>query len=108
MDIYMSLKKLQQEQAVWGKKNFGEQSGYRMLLGITEEVGELAHAHLKAEQDIRTNEDHFEAKRDAVADIVIYLAGYCNSEGINLEHTVYEVWDKVKLRDWKKNTETGD
>jgi len=104
----MSLKKLQQEQAVWCNKNFGEQPGYRMLLGVQEELGELCHAHLKDEQGIRTNKNHFEAKRDAIADIVIYLAGYCNSEGINLERTIYEVWDKVKQRDWKKNTENGE
>lgn len=103
----MELRKLQQEQKVWGRNNFGDQPGYRMLLGIQEELGELCHAHLKDEQGIRTNENHFEKKRDAVADIVIYLAGYCNSEEIDLQHTVEEVWEQVKQRNWKKNTENG-
>ena len=102
------LKKLQEEQKVWGLNNFGPQPGYRMLLGATEELGELCHAHLKTEQGIRVNENHEEAKVDAVGDIVIYLAGYCNSEGINFEVAVKETWDRVKQRNWTKNKNTGE
>ena len=101
------LKKLQEEQAPWVKKNFGDRPSYWPLLGVVEEVGELCHAHLKNEQGIRVNEDHFENKRDAVADIVIYLADYCQAEGIDLQSTVEEVWNKVKYRDWNKNPATG-
>ena len=69
-----------------------------------EEVGELSHAHLKREQGIRGTEgEHTLAIEDAVADIVIFLADYCNSQGIDLESTVVRVWDTVvKPRDWVK------
>jgi hypothetical protein len=48
------LRKFQQEQKDWSKRNFPTQNTpYRPLLGVMEEVGELSHAHLKAEQGIR-------------------------------------------------------
>ena len=97
------LKNLQEELKPWVKHNFGDRPSWQPLLGIVEELGELAHAHLKHAQEIRTDEQHFENKKDAIADIIIYLADYCTAEGIDLESTVQEVWDKVKKRDWKKN-----
>lgn len=56
----INLLEFQKEQMKWRQKNFGDTygSGYRPLLGIVEEVGELSHAHLKKEQGIRTNENH--------------------------------------------------
>lgn len=101
------LRKLQEEQKVWSDKNFEPQPSYRMLLGAMEELGELSHAHLKAEQGIRTGEDHIAAKKDALGDIVTYLAAYCNSEGIDFESAVQDTWDRVKQRDWKNNPVTG-
>ena len=101
------LKKLQEEQKPWVKHNFGDRPSWQPLLGIVEELGELAHAHLKDAQGIRTKEDHFKNKKDAIADIIIYLADYCNAEGIDLESTVQSVWDVVKKRDWKKNPDNA-
>ena len=101
------LRKLQEEQKKWTKHNFGDRPSWQPLLGAVEELGELAHAHLKSAQGIRVNERHFENKKDAIADIVIYLADYCTAEGIDFEDTVQSVWDEVKKRDWKKNNETG-
>ena len=101
------LKKFQEEQRIWSTKNFGETygSGYRSILGAVEELGELAHAHLKSEQGIRTDEDHTLAKKDAVGDIVIYLADYCWREGLSLEDCISDAWEIVSKRDWsnKKN-----
>jgi len=38
-------------------------------MGLVEEVGELAHAHLKNEQGIRgTPEEHVQAKVDAIGE----------------------------------------
>ena len=46
------------------------------LLGVLEELGELAHSHLKAAQKIRgTDEEHVRAGRDAIGDTTIYLLG---------------------------------
>ena len=56
---------------------------------------------------IRTNEDHTAKKKDAIGDIVIFLADYCSSEGFDFEDIVLTVWKEVKQRDWKKNPEKG-
>jgi NTP pyrophosphatase (non-canonical NTP hydrolase) len=68
------------ERDVWVNLNFppypGEIPGNDSILGLIEENGELAHAHLKAKQGIRgTPEEHEAAMRDAIGDIVIYLLG---------------------------------
>ncbi len=107
--IAMDLRRLQAEVAEWSAKNFGTPygSGYRPLLGVVEEVGELSHAHLKVEQGIRGGQDHWVDKVDAVGDILIYLADYCAGQGIDMDDAVRKTWDKVRQRDWKKNPESG-
>ena len=106
----INLKKFQQEQKKWSERNFPVTGNhnYRPLLGAIEELGELAHAHLKAEQGIRINQNHLEAKIDAIGDIVIYLSDYCNKEGLSLHDCIKETWDKVKQRDWNKNKVNGE
>jgi NTP pyrophosphatase (non-canonical NTP hydrolase) len=86
------LKKLQPEQAAWAKRNFGDRiSALQGLLGVVEEVGELAHAVLKKWQGIRgTPEEHDEAIKDACADVVIFMLDYCNMEG-------FELYDALSL-----------
>lgn len=42
----MNLETLQAEQAEWSARNFGPHEAWQPLLGMIEEVGELAHAHL--------------------------------------------------------------
>ena len=99
----MDFKQLQEEQAPWVLHNFGKRPSYWPLLGAVEELGELAHAFLKREQGIRTTENHTANIEDAVADIIIYLADFCQSENIDLQATVERVWSEVKQRDWKKD-----
>ncbi|MFH0766603.1 MAG: hypothetical protein V1920_00740 [Bacillota bacterium] len=103
----MNLFELQKEVNEWSQNNFPRTLPYQPLLGITEEVGELYHAHLKNEQGIRTNENHQAAKFDAVGDIVIYLADCCNQNRINLDLAVTKTWGEVKLRDWQENKVNG-
>lgn len=98
------LKDLQRKQSEWSALNFPDQKKYQCLLGLVEEVGELAHAHLKAEQGIRTEENLECKRRDAVGDIVIFLAGYCNHHGLDLEQCIADAWEEVRIRDWKKMT----
>ena len=102
-----TLKQLQREQKEWAEKNFPGHVAWEPLLGVMEEVGELAHAHLKQHQGIRTNENHKMAKVDAVGDILIYLADYCTQEGIDFEQAMSETWRNVKKRDWTKDKVTG-
>lgn len=106
----MHLTQLQAEHADWVHHNFPYMRPHQPLLGLAEEVGELAHAHLKYEQGIREGLDHDvvqKLKEDAVGDIVIFLASYCNSNSIDLGAVVQVTWDKVKQRDWVANPETG-
>lgn len=98
----LTLATLQHQQSEWSERNFPAQKPYQCLLGAMEELGELTHAHLKAEQCIRTNENHDAMKRDAVGDIVIYLAGYCTANGLNFEECVWQTWFEVKKRDYSK------
>jgi len=101
----LSLARLQAEVDAWAQRNFGVRPAWQPLVGIMEELGELAHAHLKAAQGIRRDEDHDAGARDAVGDIVIYVADYCNAAGYNLEEIVNETWAKVRQRDWREETE---
>lgn len=74
-----TLQEIQKEHREWSLKNFGEHPTWHPLLGIQEEIGELAHAYLKREQGIRgTREEHDAAIKDAVGDVMIYLMGYCS------------------------------
>lgn len=103
----MDLAKLQREQREWALENFGDAPAWQPLLGIVEEVGELAHAHLKQAQGIRTEEDHEADAKDAIGDIIIYLVDYCTRRGWGIGPIVARVWDEVKRRDWRKNPEGG-
>jgi len=106
--IYRDLETLQSQHKVWLDHNFPGQKPHDALLGLVEEVGELAHAHLKHEQQIRGLGDIAQAndkKIDAIGDIVIYLASYCNSNGFDLAACVNTTWNKVKQRDWQADAE---
>lgn len=49
------------------------------IMGCIEEVGELAHAHLKEIQNIRGSADeHVAAGKDAIGDLMVYLMGVMN------------------------------
>lgn len=101
----MNLVQFQRDVHAWSLKNFGLQPSYRQLLGVTEEIGELCHAHLKIEQGIRgaTRNDI----KDAVGDIVVYLADYCAQIGIDLSACIDAAWDEAKSRDWNKFPKNG-
>lgn len=101
-DRWDTLSSFQHQVATWSKDNFGDQSFMLPLLGVGEEVGELNHAVLKNIQGIRTDENHTEQAEDAVGDIVVYLADFCERYGLSLENCVREAWNIVQHRDWKK------
>jgi NTP pyrophosphatase (non-canonical NTP hydrolase) len=104
----MKLSELQQRVGEWSRRNFDPQDPDDPLLGLTEELGELAHAHLKLKQGIRgTPVEHVLKKQDAVGDIMIYLADYCERNGLDMEVCVEHAWREVKKRDWKNRPTTG-
>lgn len=100
----MTLEQLQHEVGEWSRRNFPSNKPHHPLLGVSEETGELSHAHLKGEQGIRhTPEEILAMKCDAIGDIVIYLADYCERNGLSLDAAVSVTWHGVKKRDWQKN-----
>lgn len=102
------LFEFQQEHRKWLKHNFPDQQAHDALLGLIEEVGELAHAHLKAQQSIRgTSQKHRADAVDAIGDIMIYLASYCNTNGYQLSGCLESAWSEVKDRDWIKYPTNG-
>lgn len=105
----MDLIQLQMEVFAWSRNNFGQGVPHQPLLGATEELGELAHAHLKREQEIRgLNRAEYERlAHDALGDIIIYLADYAAINGLNLEYAVQDTWSRVKQRDWRKDPTAG-
>lgn len=86
----------------WHTKNVGPhyQTGYRNLLGMQEELGELCHSHLKQEQGIKMEEDHEFKKRDAIGDLMGFLICYCDSQNIDIEVCMKEAWTVVKERSY--------
>lgn len=110
-----SLREIQNEIAEWSRKNFGDNVSARTgqwlysdcaLLGIVEEVGELAHVNLKSHQGIRGYDDpkkYKEERDDAISDILVYLCDYAFREGVDLQECLNKVWAKVQKRDWEKN-----
>lgn len=104
-----SIRTMQAAHKVWLDRNFPDQNPHDGLLGITEEVGELAHAHLKGAQGIRhtANEIH-EMKKDALGDIFIFMLSYANSNGFDVAECIEETWENiVSRRDWIENPMAG-
>jgi len=107
-DVVSTLDRIQNENREWAARNFGpSRKSWHPLLGLQEEIGELSHAYLKKSQGIRDNENHDAAMKDAVGDIVIFLADFCSLMGYRLEQEVVATWAKVKQRDWKASPTSG-
>lgn len=106
----MRLRDLQKQHREWSAHNFGHipKDPKHPILGMTEELGELCHAHLKMEQGIRgTKAEHMEKIKDAAADLVVFLCDYCNHMGIDLEGMITQTWEEVRQRDWIKFPKNG-
>lgn len=103
------LRDVQQEHGEWAEYNFkGKRSPVFSLLGMVEEMGEIAHGMLKMYQGIRgTKEEHLAAVKDGVGDELVYLVDFCNQMGIDAEEALQEVWSEVKQRDWVKYPKNG-
>lgn len=68
------------------------------LLGVIEEVGEIAFAVLtKDPKEIE----------DGIADTFVYLLDFCARNGYDGEKSLKTTWEKVKQRDWKKDPKRG-
>lgn len=98
---------MQREHREWREANFPAAEAWEALLGLQEEVGELAHAHLKSKWGIRgmTGDALFAAKMDAVGDIFIYLMSYADTNALDLQDCIQTTWDRVLKRDWVADPE---
>ena len=104
----LTFKQLQDEQRPWVKHNFPGRDAVDPLLGAVEELGELAHAHLKMRLSIRgTDKDHRIHAADAVADTIIFLSDYCTAMDFDLQEIMEMTWAEVKQRDWQADPLNG-
>jgi NTP pyrophosphatase (non-canonical NTP hydrolase) len=101
------LREAQIETGKWHRRNFPNSQKYESLLGILEEAGELAHAHLKVVQGIRGGEDLEAQREDAVGDLLVFLLNYCNTNSLDLVNCFVKTWNEVSKRDWVKYPNKG-
>lgn len=99
----MTFRDIERAVTAWATYNFPAATADQQLLGVVEELGELAHAVLKSQQGIRgySEEDTAEAQ-DAVGDLLIFLINFCNLNGWNVLNILRDTWDEVRERDWVK------
>lgn len=76
----------------------------QMVMGMAEEVGEVAHALLKHSERIRDYVDKspLDDIIDGVIDSQIYGTQLLSSFGVNVEKATENVIESVTNRDWKK------
>jgi len=86
----------------WQREQFGDTTTMQALAGVTEEVGELAHALLKTEQNIRQDKDHDAEGQDAIGDIVMYLMHVCMTKGWDFGDCVRGALKTIIARDWRE------
>jgi NTP pyrophosphatase (non-canonical NTP hydrolase) len=104
----LTFAQLQERSDAWRAANFSDtnRDPDSQFLGMVEEMGELAHARLKLDQQIRGGAlgaaQLLSDERDAVGDLVIYLCGYCSARNLSLQECVEQAWEEVRQRDWKK------
>jgi len=81
----LTIEEFQTQQLAWTQHNFGEAPEYHPLLGIVEEMGELAHSKLKSLQGIRGSMAIHDAEgKDAIGDCTIFLTDYCTKKSWQL------------------------
>lgn len=106
----LSLPRFQYEVVEWADRNFGSVPRHLPLLGMVEEIGELAHVVLKSSQGIRGMDDDQKrraAEMDAIGDLVVFLANFCAKSGYSLEQCIEAAWAEVKQRDWTRDKQHG-
>lgn len=95
------LNNFQLEVARWAAFNFPKEQNHHLVLGMQEELGELCHCVLKREIGIRgTPEDHINGIKDAIGDFMVFMAQFCNRQGLKIDECIEHAWENVKKRDW--------
>jgi NTP pyrophosphatase (non-canonical NTP hydrolase) len=104
------MERIQRELHEWRQNNFpGTSTAGDQFMGMVEEMGELAHAMLKQRQRIRGSfEEHEAAQKDAIADLTIFMMGFCSAKGWNFQRVVEDTANDIMRRDWAVNPLTGE
>lgn len=84
--------KLQTEICAWAVQNFGDTPSQYLLLGMVEEFGELQTA---------TNASD---AKDAVADLLIFMANFCQHEGVTLADIISSLKPPELEQGWPKTS----
>lgn len=96
----------QKELNEWQHRNFNNCFPEDMLIGMTEELGELAHAFLKHKQGIREYANGGDVKdkiADAFGDVIVYGCQLLSVLGIDAEKAIETTVTEVLNRDWVNN-----
>lgn len=102
LKMSLNFAQLQVEHNEWAKHNFdvvrpNREGAWKSVMGVMEELGELSHSLLKQNQGIRGSfEQHEEKAKDAVGDMVVFLADLCSNMGWNFQ-TIVETLLGTKL-----------
>jgi NTP pyrophosphatase (non-canonical NTP hydrolase) len=106
-----TLDRVQTESGMWRANAYPDSVNDTLaqLAGVTEEVGELAHALLKHHQGIRGYDiERTRAEAgDAIADAIIYMCGVADSLGLNVADELSKAWAHVKSRNLVQNSDPG-
>lgn len=93
------LQQLQEDLHIWRMRNFPDATPNQQFLGMVEEMGEMAHAMLKTDQQIRGAV--YEDIKDAIADLTIFMMGFCSLMGWDLSTLVAATASNIVMRrDW--------
>lgn len=98
----ISLNLIAIEVGKWASVNFPNRQDWQAVVGMQEELGELAHAFLKRKLGIRhSNAEALEKEQDAIGDLLIFLLNHCDRQGFNVEKILTKTWEKVSKRNWR-------
>jgi NTP pyrophosphatase (non-canonical NTP hydrolase) len=106
----MLIRDLQEDCREWRSRNFpGSNLSDECFMGMVEELGEISHLLLKSRQGIRGIDPDVARVQieDGVADLLIFMMGFCDGNNIDLQHAVTQTWATVKARDWVTYPEKG-
>lgn len=99
----VDVHQIQEQAREWRARNFPDHTLEDQLIGMTEELGELAHAVLKHKQGIRGFEDPVKyeaAVMDAIGDLFIFACGVADKLNIDVATAIACAWAEVQERDW--------
>lgn len=91
----------------WHRQNFSEASSIEIALKLASEVGELAHACGLLHGGLVTAAGLLRQEKDAVGDIMVVLAAYCEKRGLDMQGCIEMAWREVRQRDYRAHPETA-